>query len=334
MCLHNPDCYIFHTRCRSCPYVSQFQHAKCACIIRTVIFFIQEVSILSLCQPVLACKMCLHNPDCYIFHTKCRSCPYASQFQHAKCACIIRTVIFSYKVSILSLCQPVLACKMCLHNPDCYIFHTRCRSCPYVSQFQHAKCACIIRTVIFFIQECRSCPYVSQFQHAKCACIIRTVIFFIQRCRSCPYVSQFQHAKCACIIRTVIFFIQGVDLVPMSASFSMLHNPDCYIFHTRCRSCPYVSQFQHAKCACIIRTVIFFIQECRSCPYVSQFQHAKCACIIRTVIFFIQRCRSCPYVSQFQHAKCACIIRTVIFFIQGVDLVPMSASFSMQNVLA
>ena len=231
MCLHNPDCYIFHTRCRSCPYVSQFQHAKCACIsqfqhakcacitrtvifhtrcrscpyvsqfqhakcaciIRTVIFFIQEVSILSLCQPVLACKMCLHNPDCYIFHTKCRSCPYASQFQHAKCACIIRTVIFSYKVSILSLCQPVLACKMCLHNPDCYIFHTRCRSCPYVSQFQHAKCACIIRTVIFFIQECRSCPYVSQFQHAKCA----------------------QHNP-DCYI-----FIQGVDLVLMSASISM-----------------------------------------------------------------------------------------------------------------
>ena len=220
MCLHNPDCYIFHTRCRSCPYVSQFQHAKCACIIRTVIFFIQEVSILSLCQPVLACKMCLHNPDCYIFQTKCRSCPYASQFQHAKCACIIRTVIFSYKVSILSLCQPVLACEMCLHNPDCYIFHTKCRSCPYASQFQHAKCACIIRTVIFsykvsILSLCQPVLACEMCMHNPDCYIFHT------RCRSCPYVSQFQHAKCACITRTVIYFIQGVDLVLMSASISM-----------------------------------------------------------------------------------------------------------------
>ena len=215
MCLHNPDCYIFHTRCRSCPYVSQFQHAKCACIIRTVIFFIQEVSILSLCQPVLACKMCLHNPDCYIFQTKCRSCPYASQFQHAKCACIIRTVIFSYKVWILSLCQPVLACEMCLHNPDCYIFHTKCRSCPYASQFQHAKCACIIRTVIFSYK-----------------------VSILSLCQ------------------------------PVLACEMCMHNPDCYIFHTRCRSCPYVSQFQHAKCACIIRTVfhrVFSAIACKMC---------------------------------------------------------------------
>ena len=331
MCLHNPDCYIFHTRCRSCPYVSQFQHAKCACIIRTVIFFIQEVSILSLCQPVLACKMCLHNPDCYIF--QCRSCPYASQFQHAKCACIIRTVIFSYKVSILSLCQPVLACKMCLHNPDCYIFHTKCRSCPYASQFQHAKCACIIRTVIFsykvsILSLCQPVLACKMCLHNPDCYIFHT------RCRSCPYVSQFQHAKCACIIRTVIFFIQGVDLVPMSAS-SILH-PD------------YVSQFQHAKCACIIRTVIFFIQSVDLVPMpasrkilhpdcmvsISQFQHAKCACIIRTVIFSykvsilslcqpVLACKMCLH-----NPDC------YIFHTRGVDLVLMSASFSMQNVLA
>ena len=261
MCLHNPDCYIFHTRCRSCPYVSQFQHAKCACIIRTVIFFIQCRS----CPyaSVLACKMCLHNPDCYIFHP----CPYVSQFQHAKCACIIRTVIFSYKVSILSLCQPVLACKMCLHNPDCYIFHTRCRSCPYVSQFFSYK--------VSILSLCQP----------------------VLACKMC------------------------------------LHNPDCYIFHTRCRSCPYVSQFQHAKCACIIRTVIFsykvsILSLCQPVLACKMCLHNPDCYIFHT------RCRSCPYVSQFQHAKCACIIRTVIFFIQGVDLVLMSASFSMQNVLA
>ena len=212
MCLHNPDCYIFHTRCRSCPYVSQFQHAKCACI--TVIFFIRtcmsasfsiclhnpllyfsyKVSILSLCQPVLACKMCLHNPDCYIFHTRCRSCPYVSQFQHAKCACIIRTVIFFIQeVSILSLCQPVLACKMCLHNPDCYIFHTKCRSCPYASQFQHAKCACIIRTVIFSYKVS-----------------ILSLCQPVLACKMCLH-----NPDC------YIFHTRGVDLVLMSASFSM-----------------------------------------------------------------------------------------------------------------
>ena len=244
MCLHNPDCYIFHTKCRSCPYVSQFQHAKCACIIRTVIgvrscfhtkcaCIIRTDLDLVLMSASLACKMCLHNPDCYIFHTRCRSCPYVSQFQHAKCACIIRTVIFSYKVSILSLCQPVLACKMCLHNPDCYIFHTRCRSCPYVSQFQHAKCACIIRTVIFSYK-----------------------VSILSLCQ------------------------------PVLACKMCLHNPDCYIFHTRCRSCPYVSILSLSLCQPVLA------------------------------------CKMCLHNPD-------CYI-----FIQGVDLVLMSASFSMQNVLA
>ena len=220
MCLHNPDCYIFHTRCRSCPYVSQFQHAKCACIIRTVIFFIQEVSILSkvsLCQPVLACKMCLHNPDCYIFHTKVSILSLCQPVLACK-MCLHNPDC--YILSILSLCQPVLACKMCLHNPDCYIFHTKCRSCPYASQFQHAKCACIIRTVIFsykvsILSLCQPVLACEMCMHNPDCYIFHT------RCRSCPYVSQFQHAKCACITRTVIYFIQGVDLVLMSASFSM-----------------------------------------------------------------------------------------------------------------
>ena len=323
MCLHNPDCYIFHTRGVDLVLMSASFSMQNVClhnpdcyILHTSYIFIQ-VSILSLCQPVLACKMCLHNPDCYIFHTRCRSCPYVSQFQHAKCACIIRTVIFFIQeVSILSLCQPVLACKMCLHNPDCYIFHTKCRSCPYVSQFQHAKCACIIRTVIYFHTRCRSCPYVSQFQHAKCACIIRTVIFFIQRSIS------------------ILSIIRTVMSAAVLACKMCLHNPDCYIFHTRCRSCPYVSQFQHAKCACIIRTVIFFIQEVSILSLCQPVLACKMCLHNPDCYIFHTKCRSCPYASQFQHAKCACIIRTVIFFIQGVDLVPMSASFSMQNVLA
>ena len=138
--------------------------------------------------------MCLHNPDCYIFHTRCRSCP---------------------------LCQPVLACEMCLHNPDCYIFHTRCRSCPCASQFWHAKCACLIRTVIFFIQNGDLVAMSASFCMQNVFCIIRTVIFsykvsILSLCQPVLACEMCLHNP-----DCYIFHTRGVDLVPISASFSM-----------------------------------------------------------------------------------------------------------------